>query len=108
MPKFKCSAALAGILQVALAASSSAGGIARVTINDLTFSPPEIQAKVGDTVEWVNGDFVDHTATAKNGKWDVAIAAGKSVQLRLTQSGTFAYFCRVHANMTGTIHVIAD
>ena len=108
MRKLKYRGALAGLLQIALAAPSTAGGVARVTINSLAFSPPEIQAKVGDTVEWVNGDFVDHTATAKNGEWDVTIVAGKSAQLQLMHAGSFAYFCRIHPNMMGTIHVIAD
>jgi len=108
MRKFKYCGALAGLLQIALAAPTSAGEVARVTINGLAFSPPEIQAKVGDTIEWVNGDFVDHTATAKTGEWEVTIGAGKSAQLQLTHAGLLAYFCRIHPNMTGTIHVIAD
>jgi len=108
MRKLKYCGVLAGLLQIALAAPSSAGEVARVTINGLAFSPPEIQAKVGDTIEWVNGDFVDHTATAKTGEWDVTIGAGKSAQLQLTHAGLLAYFCRIHPNMTGTIHVIAD
>ena len=47
-------------------------------------------------------------ATAKNGEWDVTIVAGKSAQLQLMHAGSFAYFCRIHPNMMGTIHVIAD
>lgn len=108
MHKLNLYAVLAGLLQIALAAPSSAGGIARVTINSLAFSPSDIQAKVGDTIEWVNGDFVNHTATAKNGEWDVTIVAGKSAQVHLTHAGSFAYFCRIHPNMTGTIHVITN
>ncbi len=67
-----------------------------------------MRAKVGDTIEWVNGDFVDHTATDKAGAWDVAIAAGKAAQLSLTTAGTFSYFCKIHPGMTGTINVVAD
>jgi plastocyanin len=100
--------AVAGLIFVLLAAPSAAGEVVRVAINDLAFSPAEVTAKVGDTIEWVNGDFVDHTATAKNGAWDVAIAAGKSAQLPLTTAGTFAYFCKIHPGMTGTINVVAD
>ena len=59
--------AVAGLLCVLLAAPSAAGEVVRVAINDLAFSPAEVTAKVGDTIEWVNGDFVDHTATAKDG-----------------------------------------
>jgi plastocyanin len=55
----------------------------------------------------VNGDFVDHTATDKGGAWDVAIAAGNTAQLALTSAGTFAYYCKFHPGMTGSIHVDA-
>ncbi|HVJ76906.1 MAG TPA: cupredoxin domain-containing protein [Hyphomicrobium sp.] len=82
-----------------------AGAAVRVTIADLVFSPADITVKAGDTVEWVNNDFVDHTATAKNGAWDVMIPAGKSAHLKMTKVGTFTYFCRVHPDMVGTIRV---
>jgi plastocyanin len=91
-----------------LATPSAAGEVVRVTINDLAFSPAQVRAKVGDTIEWVNGDFVDHTATDKAGAWDVAIAAGKSAQLSLTTAGTFSYFRKIHPGMTGTINVVAN
>jgi plastocyanin len=99
--------AVAGLICVLLAAPSAAGEVVRVAINDLAFSPAEVTAKVGDTIEWVNGDFVDHTATDKGGAWDVAIAAGKTAQLALTSAGTFAYYCKFHPGMTGSIHVDA-
>ena len=70
--------AVAGLMYVLLTGTSVAGEIVRVAINDLAFSPADVTAKVGDTIEWVNGDFVDHTATDKGGAWDVAIAAGKT------------------------------
>jgi plastocyanin len=85
-----------------------AGAAVRVTIADLAFSPGDITVKAGDTVEWVNNDFVDHTATAKNGDWDIMIPAGKSVQRKITKVGTFTYFCRVHPDMVGTIRVTND
>jgi plastocyanin len=43
----------------------------QVTIDKLVFSPAEINAKVGDTIEWVNKDVLAHTATASNGDWNV-------------------------------------
>jgi plastocyanin len=97
-----CFAALACFV---LAAPAMAGETVKITINDLAFSPARITAKVGDTIEWSNGDFVDHTATDRGGAWDIAIAAGKSAQLKLTIAGTFAYYCKVHPGMTGIIHV---
>ena len=102
----------AGILAVfylASVASALAGEIVQVKINDLAFSPTEITARVGDTVQWVNGDFVDHTATAtKGGDWDVMIAAGKQAELRLTRAGEIDYYCRFHPFMTGKIRISAE
>ena len=43
----------------------------QVTIDKLVFAPAEVNAKVGDTIEWVNKDALVHTATATNGDWNV-------------------------------------
>ena len=99
--------AVAGLMYVLQTVTSVAGEVVRVAINDLAFSPADITAKVGDTIEWVNGDFVDHTATDQVGAWDVTITAGKTAQLALTTAGTFVYYCKFHPGMTGSIHVDA-
>ena len=87
------------------AASAAAGELVRVKITDLAFTPAEITVRVGDTVEWMNGDFIDHTATANSSIWDFIIPAGKSAQLKVNQAGSFEYFCRFHPTMTGMIRV---
>ncbi len=99
--------AFALIVCILPAPASGAGESVRIAIGNLAFSPVEVTAKVGDTVTWVNGDFVDHTATDKGGAFDVAIAAGKSAELTLTSPGTFAYYCKAHPNMTATLRVEA-
>jgi plastocyanin len=76
----------------------------QVTIDKLVYSPAEVRAKVGDTVVWVNKDFVAHTTTVRGG-WDVSIEAGKSASLNLKRAGTFDYYCRFHPNMSGRIEV---
>jgi plastocyanin len=75
-----------------------------VTIDKLVFSPADIKAKVGDTVEWVNKDVLAHTATVKGG-WDVMIPAKKSASLVLKKAGAVEYYCRFHPNMKGHITV---
>ena len=94
-------------LQIISARVGLAGEVVQVKIADLAFSPAEITIKEGDTIEWVNGDFIDHTATANNGAWDVLIAAGQSARQQFDHAGTSKYFCRVHPDMTGTVHVVA-
>jgi plastocyanin len=76
----------------------------QVTIDKLVFSPVTVEAKVGDTIEWVNKDVFAHTATVKGG-WDVMIPPKKSGSLRLKAAGAVNYFCRFHPNMKGSITV---
>ena len=61
---------LAAILAMTLTTAHSE--TIQVTIRDLKFLPDRIEARVGDTVEWVNTDILAHTATAR-GRWDVMI-----------------------------------
>jgi hypothetical protein len=63
---------------------------------------------VGDVVEWRNRDIVDHTATGKDGSFDVAIEAGGNGKLVMQKPGEIEYFCRYHPNMTGKINVIGE
>jgi plastocyanin len=88
----------------------SAGALARaetirVEVKSLAFIPAQITARVGDTVEWANADFIAHTATAKNRDWDVQLPPNKTARLTLKKAGTVEYFCRFHPNMTGTLTV---
>jgi plastocyanin len=76
----------------------------QVVIDKLVFSPAEINAKVGDTIEWVNKDVLAHTATVRDG-WDVSIAANKSASVVLKNAGAVDYYCRFHPNMKGRIVV---
>ncbi len=104
---FQCAALLVA-LQIMSARFGIAGEVVQVKINGLAFSPAEITIREGDTIEWVNGDFIDHTATADDGSWDVVVAESRSARLRFDHAGTTKYFCRFHPDMTGTVHVIAD
>ncbi|MGB3897935.1 MAG: cupredoxin family copper-binding protein [Mesorhizobium sp.] len=75
-----------------------------VTVDKMAFSPATIEAKVGDTVEWVNKDAFAHTATVKGG-WEVMLPIRKSGSVTMDKAGTINYFCRFHPNMKGTINV---
>jgi len=77
----------------------------RVEVKSLAFTPVQVTAHVGDTIEWANADFIAHTATAKNRDWDVQLPANSKKTLVLKKAGTVEYFCRFHPNMTGTLTV---
>lgn len=76
----------------------------RVTIDKLVFSPAEVTAKVGDTIEWVNKDILAHTATVP-GRFDVMIPAKKTGAVTLKKAGSVEYYCRFHPNMKGRIAI---
>jgi plastocyanin len=77
----------------------------QISMEDLVIAPAEASAKVGDTIEWVNKDVFAHTATARNGDWDVTIPPKKTVTLVLKKGGAVDYYCRFHPNMKAVLTV---
>lgn len=77
----------------------------QIHMKGMGFSPPQVSASTGDTVEWINDDFVLHSATAKNGEWNLAVPPNGKKELTLKDAGTFDYFCRFHPTMKGKITV---
>ena len=78
----------------------------QVTVDKLVFSPATVEAKVGDTIVWVNKDVFAHTATV-NGDWDVIIPPKKSASLTLKKAESVDYSCRFHPNMKAHVTVTA-
>lgn len=91
-------------LTMAAGTACAQAGTITVTVDKMAFSPAEIEARVGDTIEWVNKDAFAHTATVKGG-WEVMLPVKKSGSVTLDTAGTIDYICRFHPNMKGTIEV---
>ncbi|WP_407150234.1 cupredoxin family copper-binding protein [Bradyrhizobium sp. ORS 86] len=77
----------------------------QIVMENLVISPAEVSAKVGDTIEWVNKDVFAHTATARNGNFDVTLAPKQSATLVLKKAGTVDYYCRYHPNMKAVLKI---
>jgi plastocyanin len=77
----------------------------QVTMENLVFAPSEVSAKVGDTIEWINKDVFAHTATARNGDFDVTMPPNKTVTFVLKKAGTVDYYCRFHPNMKAVLRI---
>ena len=77
----------------------------QIVIQNLVFAPAEVSAKVGDTIEWVNKDVFAHTATARNGDFEVNQPPKKTVTSVLNKAGTVEYYCRFHPNMKGVLKI---
>ena len=91
-------------LVLGMCVSASAATI-QISMENLVIAPAEVSAKVGDTIEWVNKDIFAHTATAKNGDWDVMMPPKKTVTQVLKKAGTIDYYCRFHPNMKATLTI---
>ena len=90
----------------AACAESKAAGQVAVAIKDFAFGPADIQAKVGQTVTFTNGDSVPHTASLDDGSCTTpTISPGTSDGLMFTAAGTYPFHCKIHTNMKGTITV---
>lgn len=78
-----------------------------ITIVDaMHYEPATLTVRAGDTVVWVNKDVVQHTATSVGGGFDSpALSPGKSWKYIARKKGAFAFNCRFHPLMTGTLTV---
>ena len=77
----------------------------QIVMENLAVSPTEATAKVGDTIEWGNKDIFAHTATARNGDFDVTMPPKKTVTSVLKKAGIVEYYCRFHPNMKAVLKI---
>jgi plastocyanin len=96
---------MAGLLFGTMAVPAQAATI-QITTTDLVFAPAAVSAKVGDTIEWINTDVFVHTATARNGDFDVSMPPKKTVTSVLKKAGTVEYYCRYHPNMKAVLTIV--
>jgi plastocyanin len=94
----------AALMLGAIAVPAHAATI-QIVMENLVVSPAEVSAKVGDTVEWINKDVFVHTATARNGDFDITMPPKKTVTSVLNKAGTIEYYCRYHPNMKAVLKI---
>lgn len=95
-------ASLAALLPAPLGAAAPRTHV--VVIDKMKFGPVP-QLHVGDTIVWVNRDILKHTATARDGSFNIDLPAGAKAQMRVTKAGAIAFYCRYHPGMRGTLAV---
>lgn len=93
-----------GLLPAARA-SAAVARVHTVVMDDMVFGPAPTGARVGDTIVWVNRDRFRHTATARDGSFDVDLAPGQNGRTVLPTAGLIRYVCRFHPAMTGQVTV---
>ncbi len=85
-----------------------------IQMKSISFDPKNIDIKVGDSIQWVNTSYTEHSATAfideKNTKptFDTGMVKPKksSEKIIFKTAGQFMYSCQVHGKtMTGKVNV---
>ena len=77
-----------------------------VTIDNFTFTPPELTVAVGTTVKWVNHDDIPHSVVDGNKAFrSKALDTDDAYSFTFVSAGTFSYFCGLHPHMQGKIVV---
>jgi plastocyanin len=101
-PSTGTAASTAASLPPASAASSSNA----VSIKDTAFNPTTITVKAGDKVTWTNNDGFAHTVTLDDNSVDSGnLTPGATFANTFAAAGTFAYHCKIHSSMHGTVTV---
>jgi len=100
--------AVAALAAGAVASQGAPAADAEVQIDQYAFLPQRITVKPGTTVTWTNEDDAPHTiaSSAKLFK-SKALDTGDKFSFTFTTPGTYAYFCSLHPQMTGTVTVEA-
>ena len=60
---------------------------------------------VGDVIIWRNNDMFRHTATDRDGSFDVDLPPKAEARLVLESAGSIEFYCRLHSGMVGTLTV---
>jgi plastocyanin len=79
-----------------------------VQISMFAFAPRVLSIAPGTTVTWTNVDEEPHTVTAVGGAFhSTALDTHDKYSFIFSKVGDYAYFCRLHPQMTGRVVVRA-
>jgi plastocyanin len=92
------------MLAAASVAAQDAASV--ITIDNFTFTPPELTVAAGTTVKWVNHDDIPHLVVNKDKAFrSKALDTDDSFSFTFASAGTFDYFCGLHPHMVGKVIV---
>ncbi len=90
--------------QLEKVATSAAGP--QVMIENFEFNPATLTVPVGTMVTWINHDDEPHTVTSSENVFtSPGLDANETFSYKFSTPGTYAYHCKLHPHMTGTITV---
>jgi plastocyanin len=77
-----------------------------VSISNFVFTPASVTIAAGCRVTWTQTSSTKHTTTSNTAIWDSGqLSQNQTFTVLFNSSGTFAYRCTIHAQMTATVIV---
>jgi plastocyanin len=96
---------LAALLLPSSPADAAAPRTHVVVMDKMKFGPIPADVKAGDTIVWENRDMFRHTATAKDGAFNIDLPAGAKGKTVIRAVGTIAFSCKYHPGMRAMLKV---
>ncbi|MDT0125907.1 plastocyanin/azurin family copper-binding protein [Paenibacillus sp. RRE4] len=79
-----------------------------IEISDFAFQTADLKIKVGDRVEFVNKDQVEHSVVAEDDSFDTGLLGeGEKSVVTFKKAGEINYHCGPHPSMKGVIKVLS-
>ena len=101
----KLGAVALGALLLAATPAAAAAHNYTVIIDKMKFGAVPASLHVGDSISWVNRDFIRHTVTATDHSFDTDLPPGAKTTVTLKKAGAIAFSCRYHPGMRGVLQV---
>jgi plastocyanin len=99
-------AVAAAVLALPQASSAAAAPkVHTIVIDKMKFGPVPAGIRAGDTIIWINRDFLKHSATARDKSFNAELPPKTSAKTMIRHSGTIAFYCIYHPGMTGSLNV---
>ena len=76
-----------------------------ITIDKMKFGAAPAGIRAGDTILWINRDIFRHTATSREGGFDVDLPPKGKAKIVVRKAGAFPFVCRYHPGMKGRLDV---
>lgn len=89
-------------------ASAGSGETVQVRVLDMSYDPPVVRIKPGDTVEWVWEASLPHDVVADDSAplaFSSELQTEGSYSQTFDEAGVYAYHCTPHAQMEGEVIV---
>jgi plastocyanin len=88
----------------AVKAATPAPQVHVIVVDTMQYGPMPTGVRAGDIIEWVNRGILEHTATARDGRFDLDLKPGASARMKAT-AGTVEVYCKFHPTMVATLVV---